>query len=442
MDRNSFLSQWIMGQLEHITPDSFHGSARALSEWVLGQILGERELKEVRALLDRPAPDQPRPNTVLLPGLLGSLLSSVRGISALLWFNPTLVLEGHINLLELDDSGTADRSPEVEIVPTGIEKMFYLKLIIALAQATRLYEFPYDWRRHLEWNAQILHASIQRWSAGDADRRFTLIGHSMGGLLARTYIALYPREAEQHIERVILIGSPLWGVPLAAGALAGAAEHPQIIGRLNESNDAVALLAGFPSAYQLLPAPPEYYRSELPYPCDWDLYDAAAWELPQVRQHYLDDARRFYAMMAGADPQVELVQIAGCNQRTLTRIQHSGLHPQEPEDPHLLLAFSSSGVEGGDGTVPLYATRGDGVSTYYVEDNHDSLPLNAKVIDAVLAIANGKAPTLPTEPPPPGTASIAGRVLSLNQQVAELRRRFESGNANRDDLTRFFFNSR
>jgi hypothetical protein len=48
---------------------------------------------------------------VLLPGIMGSLLASVRGISAVLWFNPTVVLDGHINLLDLNDDGDAIDRP-------------------------------------------------------------------------------------------------------------------------------------------------------------------------------------------------------------------------------------------------------------------------------------------------------------------------------------------
>ena len=55
--------------------------------------------------------------------------------------------------------------------------------------------------------------------------------------------------------------------------------------------------------------------------------------------------------------------------------------------------------EAGDGTVPLYATRGDGILNYYIEETHDSLPGNPQVIDAVLALAHGQKPTLASEDP-------------------------------------------
>ena len=440
MEINGPLTEWILEQLERASPQSFQGGARAITEWVFGSLMGERELKEVRALLDRPAPTAPRASTVLLPGILGSLLSSLRGISTTLWFNPTLLLDGHLNLLDLNDDGTDDRSPDVEIQPTGIEKMYYLKMIIALANATRLYEFPYDWRRHIEHSAHILHNSLERWSQRDPDRRYVLIAHSMGGLVARAYLALYPQHAEEHIARLLLIGSPLWGVPMATAALAGAAVHTQIVSRLNDSNDAIDFVARLPSSYQLLPAPPEHYHSELPYPCDWDLYNAAAWRLPHIRQDYLDAARRLYALLDGADPQVEIAQIAGCNSRTLTRVQLSDSREQQEGEPeHLTLAYAVDGIEGGDGTVPLYATRASNITSYYVNETHDLLPGNSKVIDATLAIAQGETPKLPTDPPPAERSELPLTPVSIAQQVAQLRKRIETGSANRDDLTKLFF---
>ena len=444
VDINGPVTEWLLDQLEHISPDSFSGNTLALSEWLFGRVLGEREMKEMHALLSRPPSTQPRVSTVLLPGILGSLLASIRGISATLWYNPTLLLDGHLNLLDLNDDGTGDRSPDVEIVPVGIEKIYYLKLIIALAQETRLYEFPYDWRRHLEWNAKVLHDSIQRWSASDPNRRFVLVGHSMGGMLARTYLALYPREVEERIERVVLIGSPICGVPMAALLFAGGAVHTQIIERLNSSNKALAFAASCPASYQLLPAPPDLYRAGSPYPCDWDLYNAAQWGVPGIRQDYLDDARRFHALLADADPQVEMTQIAGCNKRTLTEIKLSRFDENAPaDDPearaHLTLIHTEDGDRSGDGTVPLYAARNGDMPLYYVEEGHDGLPGNAKVIDAVLSLIQGQTPALPRELPRPSGILQQLNATSLVQQVADLRRRLENGDARRDDLIKLFF---
>ena len=104
-------------------------------------------------------PDLP---VFLLGHSMGSLLASIRGISAMLWLNTTVLAQGQLDLLDLNEDGTDDRSPDVEIVPVGIEKLTYLRMILTLAKETRLYEFPYDWRRHLEDSADRLHRTFVR----------------------------------------------------------------------------------------------------------------------------------------------------------------------------------------------------------------------------------------------------------------------------------------
>ena len=58
MEIDGPLTEWLLEHLERASPESFQGSARAISEWVFGRLMGERELKEVRALLDRPAREE------------------------------------------------------------------------------------------------------------------------------------------------------------------------------------------------------------------------------------------------------------------------------------------------------------------------------------------------------------------------------------------------
>ena len=321
MKLTRILSQWLIEQLEVMPVDVIRQSSEApLSHLVLEHLMGQREAAEVRALLASPVTGEERVATVLLPGIMGSLLSSTQGISTLLWVNPTIISNGYINLLDLDDDGVSDRSPDVNIVPVGIEKFVYLKLILTLARETRLYEFPYDWRRRLEGNADLLAAAIERWSAASPERRFVLVGHSMGGLLARTYLARHPAQAERHVERLVMIGSPIYGAPDAAMVFWGNSLASRLVSGLHPSNDVVRFASNLPSTYQLLPPPPEFFPSGRRYPADWDMYDARAWGLEGIRQDRLDAARHLYAALADSDPQLPCAQIAGCNHQTLTDI--------------------------------------------------------------------------------------------------------------------------
>jgi len=414
-------------------------SSRLASGRLLEQIIGARELGEVRTLLDRPPSDAPRAPTVLLPGIMGSLLVSIRGISSPLWLSPGVIVNGHINLLDLNEDGTGDRSPDVEIVPVGIEKVIYLKLLLTLARETRLYEFPYDWRRHLEWNAGVLHDTIKRWSIAQPDRRFVLVGHSMGGMLARTYLALYPREAERRIERVIMLGTPLSGVALALLAFPGQTTESKIVSSLHPDNDVRRFVTNLPSAYQLLPPPPELFAPSRPYPANWDVYDAVAWGIPQVRQDYLDDARRYHHLLSESDPQVDVIEIAGCNRSTVTEVRRS----QDAEHADGLPTFTpielDTQEELGDATLPLWSTRMEGITTYFVDEEHHFLPSNGDAIQAILALIHGQTPLLPRDLPEPTCVLTRLSRVPLLQQVKELRQRIESGDLTREDLIKLFF---
>jgi len=438
------IGPWLLSKLRQLSVqvlrDGLEQSTTEAERLLLEQALGEREAKEVPARLDSPAIEGNRRATILLPGFLGSLLASTRGISTMLWFKPDLFLNGYINLLEIDYEGEKDRSPDVNIVPVGIEKLTYLKLISSLIRRTRLYEFPYDWRRRLEHNSDILHTSIQRWKVANSQRQFVLVGHSMGGMLARTYLARYPKEAEQCIERVIMLGSPLYGSPVAALAFYDEALPSRIGSLLHPGNDIPRLIKSWPAIYQLLPPPPDLWPLGRSYPANWDIYDAEAWGLRGMRQDYLDDARRFHQLIMDSDPQLEIVQIAGCNKRTLTDVWRSFADGGDPlAKPNYTLVHEATGDESGDGTVPMWSVEGEGISTYYVEELHGSLPSNDVVIDAILDLIHGDEPGLAQQVPEPTGMAEKLASVPLAQQAADLRRRLEEGRFSKEDLLKFFF---
>lgn len=430
--------EWLLHRLELRPAQTFRNSLRQdATVRLLNRVLGEEEVQEIRALLDRPKVEGGGPAAVLLPGFLGSILASTCGINTILWFNPAILLDGHVNLLELDDTGVGDRVPEVSVAPIGIEKVVYLKLILTLARETRLYEFPYDWRHRLESNAERLHIAIQRWAKVAPERPFTLVGHSMGGMLARTYAATYPEEAERYLDSIILLGSPLFGTPLAVLGLAGQALPGLIISRLHADNEVGELVRTWPSMYQLLPPPREFFPSTVEYPASWDLYDAEAWDVPGFRQDYLDGAREFHQRLAAADAQVEVLQIAGCHKRTLTRIR--GRRDGAEEEPDYQLDYDDSGDRAGDGIVPLWSVQRDDISTYYVDMTHEALAFDNSVIEAVVDLIRDRDISLTRElPEPKGIVERFGPE-SLVQRVTDLRERLQEGTFSREDLKSFLF---
>jgi len=135
------------------------------------------------------------------------------------------------------------------------------------------FQFDYDWRRDNVENARRLHDFIEekrayvqaqhheRFGVEDADVRFDIAAHSMGGLVTRYFLMYGDAELPEDgslptltwagapsVERVILIGTP------NAGALDALLE----LVRGKETGPLLpfyppALLGTFPSIYQLLP---------------------------------------------------------------------------------------------------------------------------------------------------------------------------------------------
>jgi pimeloyl-ACP methyl ester carboxylesterase len=296
VNTNDLLTQWSNLSLDEIEARLVSGQDAEAA----AQLLGADSVASMSAPVSF-GPPGPREAVVLLPGIMGSLLSSIRGVTTVLWINPAIFLRGQSNYLELNSDGSADYNPAIETVPVGIEKLIYLKLSLALHREMTLFEFPYDWRRPIEWNADILAQSIERWADGDPARRFTLIGHSMGGIVARTYLARHTAAAEQRIKRAVTLGTPHYGAANAIENLVMGNKMIEIAGRLNPNNTADRLLLNLPSFYELFPAPPAQFPKGRAYPANWDVYNAAAWQWPGIRQDYLDLGRRFHELMAAHD---------------------------------------------------------------------------------------------------------------------------------------------
>ncbi len=68
--------------------------------------------------------------------------------------------------------------------------------------------FPYDWRMsNTASAANKLKAEIEKYN------QVVIIAHSMGGLVASSFIQKYPTSADIYIEKVITLGTPYLGAP-------------------------------------------------------------------------------------------------------------------------------------------------------------------------------------------------------------------------------------
>lgn len=402
-----------------------------------GQLFGQAEVGEMRSLAATPQTRGLKKSVVMLPGLMGSLLRSVRGVTLLTWINPLVFLRGETEYLMLNQDGQDDGHPSIDTVPIGAEKLTYLKFALTLRKHFDFYEFPYDWRRSIAANADLLHEYLERWAAGDPARQFTLVGHSMGGLVSRAYVARHAAAAERRLERAIMLGTPHFGTGGAVEALILGNSMTELAARLNSQNDLVRLVRSLPSIYELLPAPPELFPDGREYPANWDLYSADAWRIEGIRQDYLDSAHDFHQLLIHDDPQVELVEIAGCHIDTVVGMKRSFESDEQPRHEPVRVA---EGRDSGDGTVPLWSARYPQARLFYVQEVHRELPKRKPVVDATLQLVESGQTDLPTDLPEPKPSFFTRDALTPPDVEAEmLRERIEDGTAREADFSRLYF---
>jgi hypothetical protein len=213
---------------------------------------------------------------VLLPGILGSVLArdgkdvwapSPGAIGRALWTLGrsvrSLALDGDPwEQEDLGDGVVATRvMPDVHIVPglwgidgyTTISRLIYDHFDV-VAGETYL-EFPYDWRRDNRVAArrlrrladEKLHAQRQR----NPSAKLVLIGHSMGGLVARYFLECL--DGWRDTRTLITFGTPHRGSLNALDFLVNG--FVKKVGPLKIA-DLTTLLGSLTSVYQLLPMYP------------------------------------------------------------------------------------------------------------------------------------------------------------------------------------------
>jgi pimeloyl-ACP methyl ester carboxylesterase len=210
---------------------------------------------------------------VLLPGVSGSALAKdgkeIWGLSTgALWGAATSIGKSIKQLTLEDDDPTVDDLgdgvtatrviPDLHIIP-GLWKIDgYTATSASLLQrglkANRNYfEFPYDWRRDNRVSARRLAQKAQRWleawrtSSGNDKAKLVLIGHSMGGIVARCFLEVL--GGWRDTRSLITFGTPYRGSLNAVGYLANG--YAKGIGPLKV--DLSETVRSFTTIYQLLP---------------------------------------------------------------------------------------------------------------------------------------------------------------------------------------------
>ena len=307
---------------------------------------------------------------LIVPGIMGTRLAAGAPGSRsrkILWIDPAMIGAGGLEALALP-AGAALR-------PAGLVPLAYLKLKLRLGIDGYDARFhPYDWRQSLEESATLLAARIAA-----ADAPVILIGHSMGGLVARIAAAGLPKRS---VRRLIMLGTPNFGSYAPVLAIRGTYPFVRRLAMLDRRHTpeflAEHVFSTFPGLYQLLP----YQRSA----AEIDLLNAAHWPSagPRPRSELLGQIAGVRANLARCDSR--MVQIIGVDRKTVVGVRRKGRQ------------FEYSISLNGDGTVPRSLALVPGLRTYYIDEWHAQLPSNASVIDAISdLLGRGRTRALPQQ---------------------------------------------
>lgn len=242
------------------------------------------------------------PATVVIPGIMGSRLRRPDGSEA--WLNVGNALGYHdLRLpptLPLHSSQDALRPWGLVGVDAILPRLFgfteYADLLGVLkgagfdrneresgSRGAIFHVYAYDWRRDLVESARRLGAYLDALAEArhQPDARFNIVGHSMGGLIARYYLRYGDAEpggpitwaGARRISQLILVATPNAGSVFSVNAILNG--NP--VGMSNTTLSA-RVIAHMPSIYELMPpraaSPLVDHRGDT---LDIDLHDPETW---------------------------------------------------------------------------------------------------------------------------------------------------------------------
>jgi len=345
----------------------------------LREYFGATAYAELRRLAQSgEGPRKGATRVLIVPGIMGSRLGdpTLRDRSRrVVWIDPASIAEGAIRELQLPGSE--------HLQPMGVLLYAYARLQLSLRRAGIDAELhAYDWRRGLDELGSALAERIR------ADQRpVVLIGHSMGGMVARMAVGQLPRRL---VRKLILLGTPNFGSYAPVQAFRGTYPFVRRVTLLDPTHTPETLAAEvfktFPGLYQLLP-PRERLQGA-------NLYRRSGWPAEGPQPDLAQLARAPAVRAALAPPDARMVQILGVDRSTIVATRRK------------VAGFEYEMSLAGDGTVPVALATLPGIPNYYVAEWHADLANHPSVIAAILdLVRRGRTRALPRSWRPPRTPS-------------------------------------
>jgi pimeloyl-ACP methyl ester carboxylesterase len=348
---------------------------------------------------------------VVIHGIMGARLDVVEpdGDSDRVWVDYWRIFNGRIADLELVE-GELSRDPEKRVRVAGLLPE-YLPLLLELDGRWKVKPFAYDWRLNIDTSAARLADTIRLWATGDPCH---VVAHSMGGLVARRMIALYPKvwasmqdpEGKGRGGRLIQLGTPNRGsfaIPMVLTGRESLVRKLALLDRKHSLAKLLPILGTFPGSYQMLPSPDSGSDDRA------RLYRKETWGKAPAAGQFLDLAQRFHEGLANVVDPERMVYVAGYDRNTPYRIL-----VKKPGH------FEYEITRNGDGRVPHDLGLLDGVRTLWVDEAHGDLPRNGSVLAGIhhLLISGN---TVELEQALPASRALApkGWVRELPEDAAE-----------------------
>ncbi|MBI3950310.1 MAG: CHAT domain-containing protein [Acidobacteria bacterium] len=379
----------------------------------------------------------PKGNVVVIHGIMGSELTAFdrQSVGERVWVNIPRLILGWLDRLQLNDDGRTESNSDYNVCPTGIMKSYYGELLLALSSHWDVRGFWFDWRKDLKLAAAALQAQLSNWFADSAPVH--IVAHSMGGLVARTFIKYYePRwrtmwdKSSQGRQggRLVMLGTPNYGSYIIPQIFAGLEPLVRKLAQCDlrhDLNQVLEIISSFIGCYQMLPSP-LVAKSEAVKA----LYQAGTYPGLNIPQRHLDYAAQFHEDLDKMPVDGErIIYVAGYNRPT-----PSGIRDLKRLD-------SIHGYEMtlmGDGRVThelgILKANGTKIPTYYIEEDHGELTTNELVMDAVDGLLEtGETTVLSQHEPSTRAVETEANQRALREKLA---RRYQDEEKRIQELTR------
>lgn len=314
-----------------------------------------------------------RPIVFLLPGMNGSRL---RTETARIWPAPLHIARHGIACIG---------ASHTEIQPDGLMPSRYGALTKHLRKTNDVVAFGYDWRTSTRDQAARLNAAVIKALVATADTRqpIRFVAHSMGGLVARMFIARHRTTWEALLERghgteLVMLGAPHQGTMSAVQCLIGADPLIQLLDAVDMHSTTGELLSALAKMPGLLELLPDQGDGRFFQPETWEPFAAAGhpdWRPPSPLALSKARAARHLLTLQPEDAG-HMVQITGCAKTTPRAITLREVRGRWRT--HVV------STKAGDGRVCWDSGTLPGVSTWYAnQTSHANLPRDPRLFSAI-----------------------------------------------------------